>query len=466
NGKPNLSPTAFLVDYCNRVYVSGWGVFSITSTLNPGQHLYPLTNMDVSPDAYDNSCSTGDFYMAVFDEDMTTMEYATFFGGGQSSEHVDGGTSRFDRKGVIYQSVCAGCGSNDDFPIFPSDAVSPTNNSTNCNNGVYKFDFQLPLTVADFLVPPVACVNVPLLFQNTSTYNATNQWNFDDGGTSSLASPTHFFELPGVYDVMLIVTHPGTCNGIDTVIKQIEIILPSTTYLDDVSLCFNSTEELGPDEVDPGAEYQWTPSSYLDDDQSPNPLFTPGDDTDYVLLIEHAGCVDTMYQSVLVTSFEFSIPEDTTLCESGLLELTATVSDNDVEMIWSDQPDFSNVLNDNTGDEDIQVDVQTPLTLYFSASLDGCTATDEVVVNLVSFQTNIQGDFTACEGDTVELSIEDPNALFVYHWTPEELILTGQNSPVVTVVVNETTEFFVESETPYNCSAIDSVTVTVSELTS
>ena len=48
--------------------------------------------------------------------------------GSQSNEHVDGGTSRFDKKGTIYQSVCAGCGGNSDFPIEPNlGAVSSTN---------------------------------------------------------------------------------------------------------------------------------------------------------------------------------------------------------------------------------------------------------------------------------------------------------------------------------------------------
>lgn len=465
DGKPNLSPAAFLVDYCNRVYVSGWGVFSVTSTLNPGQHLHPMTNLPVTADAYDNTCTTGDFYMAVFDDDMSELEYATFFGGGQSSEHVDGGTSRFDRKGVIYQSVCAGCGSNDDFPIFPPNAVSPTNNSTNCNNGVYKFDFQLPLTVADFLVPPVGCVNAPLQFQNTSTFNATNLWDFGDGTTSTLNSPVHTFADPGLYEVTLVVTHPGTCNAVDTVVKEIEIILPTTGFLDDLVLCFNETAVLGPEDVDPNADYQWLPDLYLNDDAIANPLFTPGLSTAYTLLVTHAGCVDTLFQEVEVVSFTYLIPSDTTLCDNATLTLAAAVSDDAVGVSWSDQPDFSNLLNDGPDDTDITVSVDAPVVFYFRATLDGCTVTDEVSVNLVSFQTNIQGDFTACEGDTVLLSIQDPNPLFVYHWTPESLVVSGQDTPEASVLVSETTEFFVFSETPYDCTATDSVTVTVSDLT-
>ena len=66
----------------------------------------------------------------VLDDGLSSILYATYYGGSQSNEHVDGGTSRFD-KGIIYQSVCAGCGGNSDFPIEPNPgAVSTTNNSS------------------------------------------------------------------------------------------------------------------------------------------------------------------------------------------------------------------------------------------------------------------------------------------------------------------------------------------------
>ena len=48
---------------------------------------------------------------------MSNLVYGTYFGGlsANSEEHVDGGTSRFDRNGIVYQSVCGGCGGYSDF---------------------------------------------------------------------------------------------------------------------------------------------------------------------------------------------------------------------------------------------------------------------------------------------------------------------------------------------------------------
>ena len=55
-----------------------------------------------------NSTDGADFYLAVFNQDMQSILYGGYYGGNQSREHVDGGTSRFDKNGKIYQAVCAG----------------------------------------------------------------------------------------------------------------------------------------------------------------------------------------------------------------------------------------------------------------------------------------------------------------------------------------------------------------------
>ncbi|HYG17062.1 MAG TPA: gliding motility-associated C-terminal domain-containing protein, partial [Bacteroidia bacterium] len=82
-----------------------------------------------------------DFYLAVFSKNLDELAYATFLGGFGADEHVDGGTSRFDRKGIVYQSVCAGCGGNSLLKTTDN-AYSRTNNSANCNNAILKLDFE------------------------------------------------------------------------------------------------------------------------------------------------------------------------------------------------------------------------------------------------------------------------------------------------------------------------------------
>lgn len=143
---PNISPSAFLVDRCERIFISGWG--GRTNYHIPKNHKNKglTTGLPITSDALQKTTDGSDFYVAVFTRNLGELLYGTFFGGQgvsgrKAEEHVDGGTSRFDKKGVIYQSVCAGCGVNGLFPTTPG-AWSNTNNSDNCNNALFKIDFQ------------------------------------------------------------------------------------------------------------------------------------------------------------------------------------------------------------------------------------------------------------------------------------------------------------------------------------
>ena len=96
-----------------------------------------VDQLPVSSDALQTATNGSDFYFMVLGKNFTSFDYGSYFGGAVSAEHVDGGTSRFDDRGRIYQAVCAGCGGNDDLPTTPG-AFSVDNNSSNCNLGVIK----------------------------------------------------------------------------------------------------------------------------------------------------------------------------------------------------------------------------------------------------------------------------------------------------------------------------------------
>jgi len=185
---PNLSPSAFLIDRCGRLFVSGWGgatnqhlvdVF----TFQPKKHRNKgnTRNMPLTSDAAQKSTDGSDFYVAVFSKNMYSLAYATYFGGITSGsrvaeEHVDGGTSRFDAKGIIYQSVCAGCRQNGLFPTTPS-AYSRTMNSDNCNNALFKIDFEnlnLKPFLKDTFIQVIATesINVKLTAKDPDPYDS------------------------------------------------------------------------------------------------------------------------------------------------------------------------------------------------------------------------------------------------------------------------------------------------------
>ncbi|MCI1188251.1 gliding motility-associated C-terminal domain-containing protein [Hymenobacter sp. DH14] len=139
-GGPNLVPTAFLVDDCERVYISGWG-----GADNAGYFGGNTNGLPVTPGAVQPTTDGSDFYLAEFAPGLTKLEYATFFGEiGGVGEHVDGGTSRFDKRGVVYQAVCASCRGTQGFPQPPGAGTYTIHNgSSNCNNGAFKMNFEV-----------------------------------------------------------------------------------------------------------------------------------------------------------------------------------------------------------------------------------------------------------------------------------------------------------------------------------
>jgi len=462
SGVPNLSPTAFTVDVCGKIYLSGWG--GTTNTASNSQ-TGNVSNMFVTPGAFKTTTTGSDFYLLVLLDDASGVYYATYYGGNVSAEHVDGGTSRFDKRGVIYQSVCAGCGNNNDFPIYPPNAHSPTNNSNNCNNGVFKFDFQAPLTVANFNAPTIGCTNAPIQFNQTSTLASTYLWDFGDGITSDSPNPSHIYTEPGTYTITLTVTNPDACNFQDLIEREIEITFSQTTSLNEVSVCEGGQAVIGPTNPNPTFTYTWIPANFLSGTNVPNPMYTAGTDIDYILLAEHGGCTDTLFQSVQVISLELNVPADMTICDATGVDLTAIWQPSTAGIIWSDTPNFSNVLNEGPQDATITVSPESPTTYYAQVSLGNCTETASVLVNLVSSQTQILGDFIACEGDTISLFVLDPNNSFVYTWSPALGVISGQGTGSIQAVVTEDIVFGVVSETPEGCTSLDEVLIEVSTLT-
>lgn len=142
SGRPDITLNAFLVDECGKIFVSGWG----GNTDDKGIYTFGnrLGDMPLTPDALQRNTDGNDFYIIVFTEELASLDYASYLGGNRSSDHVDGGTSRFDERGIIYQSVCSSCPSSanqfflSDFPVTDG-AYQERNLSYRCSNASFKY---------------------------------------------------------------------------------------------------------------------------------------------------------------------------------------------------------------------------------------------------------------------------------------------------------------------------------------
>lgn len=225
---PNISPVAFMVDTCQNVYVSGWGAGNISTGSS-------TTGLPITSNAFQSTTDGSDFYFAVFNKDAQNLLFGSFFGASGKMEHVDGGTSRFDPDGVVYQAICASCGFGSDFPATPG-AYATQKGSNNCNLGAVKIAFNLSSVEAEAAASPTSgCAPLTVNFSNNSSNGVTYFWDFGDGGTSTNAQPVHTFTNPGTYQVMLAAANPNSCHTDDTAFITI------TVSSDTISANFNFT---------------------------------------------------------------------------------------------------------------------------------------------------------------------------------------------------------------------------------
>ena len=420
-GSPDISPTAFLVDVCDKIYFSGWGS-------NLGGPLSTL-NLPVSTTAFQSTTDGNDFYLMVVDDALSSMVYATYFGGSQSNEHVDGGTSRFDKKGIIYQSVCAGCGGSSDFPIEPNPgAVSVTNNSPNCNNGVFKFNFDFPMVIADFNTSWVGC-DTNVSFQNLSISNSpiTYQWDFGDATTSSLENPTHNYAQAGNYSVTLIATSSGACNVSDTITKQVYILANASDTIPSIVKCKNDLIQIGLLPVnDPTISYLWSPATDLSSANVSNPFCNSPTSISYQLLISNGSCTDTLTQTIIIPSFFLDAGEDTAYCNTPIT-LRASYS-GATDILWSSNINFTDTLSltDN-------LTVASIAQFYVKVTDGICERVDSVRVNAQSINFYLTGKIDLCHGDSVFLLVENlmPSvAITSYSWEPLAITYNADSSSI------------------------------------
>jgi gliding motility-associated-like protein len=222
---PNISPIAFLVDRCENVYISGWGGVVLETT--PPYAVSGTTGLTVTPDAIKSNTDGRDFYFIVLEKDAQSLLFASFFGQQDAtriSDHVDGGTSRFDQDGIIYQAMCANC-QGGQFPVTPG-VVAPSNPSGRCNEAVIKISFNLSgvrggvkSSINNVVGDTTGCVPLTVTFKDTVLLAKSYEWLFGDGTPTQItqgATVSHTFNAVGNYRVRMIAVDSSKCYPRDT----------------------------------------------------------------------------------------------------------------------------------------------------------------------------------------------------------------------------------------------------------
>ncbi len=251
SGKPNMSPVAFMVDRCENLYISGWGGWIFPGDRDPYDQA-GIVNMPISSDAIKPDTDNMDFYFIVIQKNASDLLYGTYFGqtNGKIGEHVDGGTSRFDQQGVIYQAICANCSGGARFPTTPG-VVGPVNGTgtSGCNLAAVKISFDFagvvsaPKAFANGVPDTIGCIPFTVNFRDTIMNGKRYIWDFGDGSDEEITSEfniNHTYTQTGRFRVRLIAEDLNTCNERDTAYTYIRVGEDSATLrmqIDKIGAC-------------------------------------------------------------------------------------------------------------------------------------------------------------------------------------------------------------------------------------
>ncbi|MDR1792420.1 MAG: gliding motility-associated C-terminal domain-containing protein [Bacteroidales bacterium] len=431
NSDIDISPTALMVDVCDNVHVAGWG-----APLHAG---LSTSGLPITPNAYKSVTDGKDFYFLSITKNSQSLLYASFFGGNQnnnqSGEHVDGGTSRFDKKGVIYQAVCAGCGANSLFPTTAG-VVSRTNNSYNCNQATLKLSFDLRGVIADFVPDAyIVCIPDSLHFENRSLVtddpfaNIIYQWDFGDGDTSGVFSPNHAYTQSGVFTVRLIVIDSLSCNISDTMERQIVVLNGSNNTLETKMICNGDMVQIGIADV-PNVTYRWTPSAGLTDTTISNPFCKSTVSQLYTLYVISDFCTDTLHQQVNVGTLPIGINSSRNGCMYDTLTLLGNPLGNPPPTYfqWSSNLAFSDTLNTALTSSVLKVVPTTLYSVYYLMRKNTvCQSIDTIVVTTSEIDFYFDSVPPICPGDSIKLTVHETKTncrTISYQSTPDSILHT------------------------------------------
>ncbi|MBI3134066.1 MAG: gliding motility-associated C-terminal domain-containing protein [Bacteroidetes bacterium] len=465
DGNPDISPSAFLVDVCSNVYISGWGA----NILIPGS---PLNGMPTSPDALQPTNGDGfNFYLFVLERDAQSMLYGSYLGGGTSHEHVDGGTSRFDKYGIIYQSVCGGCWGNSDFPTTPGAWSSQNLDGNGCNNLLFKFNFEI-VPIADFQISQLeGCAPLTLDLNNESNDTVNSIWSFPPEAVilSGGANPQILFTDPGTYNIYLSITDT-ICNLTDTAVKVVTVYEALQLSIpDDTIICASGAFDLTANSYGTATGFIWD-----DDPDFSSPLATgmdsvisvsPAVETTYYITATNGWPLCDIVDSVQVLFVDGAVQvmDDTTICPGSDAFLHAENLVPSVNMTFDWSP--NSALISESGNTAVAGPDST-MYFYVTATTDlGCSFTDSVLVTILNFDPSLiyatATPDTVPEGGTSLLEAF-PVGGYTYLWSPTGGLSNPTGQSTAAVGIEGTTTYDV-TVSKGSCSAKTSVTVVTYE---
>jgi len=290
---------------------------------------------------------------------------------------------------------------------------------------------------ADFSVDETdGCESLSVQFTDESLCNPDSWlWEFGDGNTSTEQHPSYIYSSPGTYTVSLTATN-SLGDDTYTATDLIEVHENPTVNLGgDIELCPGESASL-----DAGAgmsDYNWSPSGATQ-------TINVSDEGLYAVTISDAnGCTATDELEVThLTAPTVNLGADIEACDTEA-PITLDAGAGMTSYTWTPSGGSQTIDVNTTDNYGVVVE-----------NANGCTATDEITVNILPAPNpNFDAEtMVVCEDETPIVLDPNTGADYTYLWS------TGDDSETISVTETNTYSVTVSYGT---CSTMDEISLTV-----
>lgn len=155
-----------------------------------------------------------------------------------------------------------------------------------CKDSISKVVTVVNALNFDFSYQQNSCNPLSIQFAGLGTDSQNPYWSFGDAtSVNGITNPFHIYPSLGNYIVKYSVGN-GACT--DTVTKTISLSLTNANLIltNDTTICKGSTKQLM---TTPSLGFCWTPSTYLSDPNSPNPVSSTPQNITYYFTAQVSG---------------------------------------------------------------------------------------------------------------------------------------------------------------------------------
>ena len=320
--------------------------------------------------------------------------------------------------------------------------------------------------------------SVEVVFQDMSTHVndsiTTWQWVIASNNSGDTILSGNGAEVSVLLDesdtlyITVLTTTAIGCEGLyrDTIaVELIDVLLPDSLFI-----CPGDTVQI--DIIAGAADYQylWSPGEGISDVQAQNPLVYPTETTTYTVEVtDFTPDTCKISREVIVVVYpevDLMSSGDQIQCADTVVQVTASVSVENVAFSWSENPAMDPVLGQGAVFDAIP---GRPGFYYVLATdtVSGCMAMDTIEISNYEVVVDLEGDSLICLYEWLEIAAvnqtQGDGLVLEYDWSSTDPLFSGSVDSVIEISPESSAWYYLTASNPY-CTAIDSYFVTVDTL--